>query len=222
MLRSLLVGPFGVNCYVLDAEEGAIIVDPGADPDAVLKALGGNPIAGVFLTHGHIDHCAALAELLGMLQERGLRPPVAIHSRDAFFLGQAGLTLNREALASAGIPPLPELNPDSLPEADIVIEEGPLPFAREWRAIHSPGHSPGSSCLYHEPCKAMPKGALISGDTLFRAGMGRVDLPGGDEAALLHSLHRLFHELPADCPVYPGHGASTVLGLEADYYKGWI
>lgn len=207
-----------MNCYLLYAAEGLVVVDPGADARALLSALGGAPVVGIYLSHGHIDHCAALAELLGMLKARGSHPPVAIHADDARFLGPEGLRLNRKALTSAGIPLMRALNPASLPSADILLAEGPLPFAPAWRLIHSPGHSPGSSCLYHEPCEALPQGALISGDTLFKAGMGRVDLPGGDEATLLGSLRRLFSELPADCPVYPGHGPSTRLGLEAEYY----
>ena len=74
--------------------------------------------------------------------------------------------------------------------------------------LHTPGHTPGSVCLYWPEEKT-----LLSGDTLFRMGYGRTDLPGGDMGQLIASLQRLF-ELPNDTKVYPGHGDFTTIGAE--------
>jgi glyoxylase-like metal-dependent hydrolase (beta-lactamase superfamily II) len=75
--------------------------------------------------------------------------------------------------------------------------------------VHTPGHTPGSICLF-EPVRKV----LFSGDTLFASGYGRTDLPGGDEAQLELSLGRLA-ALPHDVQVYPGHGPATTIGDEA-------
>ena len=77
-----------------------------------------------------------------------------------------------------------------------------------YQIIETPGHTPGSVCLYWEKEKV-----LLSGDTLFCMGYGRTDLPGGNMAQLIQSLDRLF-ELPSDVRVYPGHGESTTIGDE--------
>jgi hydroxyacylglutathione hydrolase len=95
-------------------------------------------------------------------------------------------------------PPAPER---LLKDGD-VIKVGDLSFT----VVHTPGHSPGSICLYGE-------GVLFSGDTLFREGIGRSDLPGGNYRELMASLHRLMM-LPEDTVVYPGHGSKTAIGTE--------
>jgi glyoxylase-like metal-dependent hydrolase (beta-lactamase superfamily II) len=93
-----------------------------------------------------------------------------------------------------------------MPDASVLLDEGDTlgPF----RVLHLPGHSPGSIGLLWEEEKV-----LISGDTLFRAGMGRTDLPGGDGKLLDASLERLF-KLDGDTRVYPGHGETTTIGRE--------
>jgi glyoxylase-like metal-dependent hydrolase (beta-lactamase superfamily II) len=80
-----------------------------------------------------------------------------------------------------------------------------IPF---FQVLHTPGHTPGSICLYRSE-----EGLLLSGDTLFRMGYGRTDLPGGHMGQLMESLERLF-TLPSNVRVYPGHGDSTTIGAE--------
>ena len=92
-----------------------------------------------------------------------------------------------------------------LPAATLLLSEGDvLPFAPEWSVLHTPGHSPGSICLYNED-----ENTLISGDTLFADnGFGRTDLRGGNYAQLMKSLSRL-EKLPAGTKLLPGHGESA-------------
>jgi glyoxylase-like metal-dependent hydrolase (beta-lactamase superfamily II) len=79
--------------------------------------------------------------------------------------------------------------------------------------LHLPGHTPGSVGFFRES-----EGALFSGDTLFRDGSGRTDLPGGNSNHLEESLHRLM-AMDADILVYPGHGEATTIGAERQYYR---
>ena len=82
------------------------------------------------------------------------------------------------------------------------------PLMADMQLLHTPGHTPGSVCLYWPDEKV-----LFSGDTLFRMGYGRTDLPGGNMAQLIDSLEHLF-TLPSDVGVYPGHGDFTTIGAE--------
>jgi glyoxylase-like metal-dependent hydrolase (beta-lactamase superfamily II) len=82
----------------------------------------------------------------------------------------------------------------------------------QFEVMHTPGHTEGSICLY------LPGGnLLLSGDTAFAGGWGRVDLPGGSSTAMVESIRRL-HRLPEDTRVFPGHGPSTTIGRE----KAWM
>jgi glyoxylase-like metal-dependent hydrolase (beta-lactamase superfamily II) len=76
------------------------------------------------------------------------------------------------------------------------------------RVLHTPGHTPGSICLLYAP------GFVLSGDTLFRRGIGRTDLAGGDEDAIERSIEAQLYPLDADLAVYPGHGEPTTIGEE--------
>jgi glyoxylase-like metal-dependent hydrolase (beta-lactamase superfamily II) len=79
----------------------------------------------------------------------------------------------------------------------------------ELLVLHTPGHSPGSVCLY-----AAAEHVLIAGDTLFKRGVGRTDLPGGDTQTLIRSIEEQLWPLPDEVQVYPGHGLATTIGEE--------
>ena len=96
-----------------------------------------------------------------------------------------------------------------LPEGD-ALAIGQLSF----RVLHAPGHSEGSVCLYEAD-----RGLLLSGDVLFRGSYGRTDLPGGDDVQMVTSLTRLYHEIPRDVRVLPGHGPETTIGHEARWLE---
>ena len=109
---------------------------------------------------------------------------------------------------------------DRLPAYDFVLEDDAVLEVgdRRLRAIHTPGHTPGSTCFLVEGSPV-----LMSGDTLFPGGPGRTDLPGGDFATVIESIRdRLFEPLPDETVVLPGHGEETTIGAERPHLQEWI
>lgn len=205
----LPVGPIGENVYAVDSGGVGFLVDPGDSAPDILRFVQdhGIEVKLIVLTHGHLDHSSALPGLLPLLGEP--RPRIAIHSLDAQYLGARGEAANKALFDAIRAPSyFRSYWAGALPEADILLEDGQFLEGTAWQVIHSPGHSPGSLCLYEEE-----SGSLISGDTLFRDGVGRTDGPDSDFHALERSLQRLAR-LPADTKVYPGHGPETTIGRE--------
>ena len=217
MVKQIIVGMLGSNCYLYSAQAKAsqcIIIDPGADEARIaaeLEASGVRPSA-IALTHGHLDHIAAAGRLVCYFADRGIDLCVAIHSGDRDHLGTEGVAVNRRDLANLGL-----LHSDEaqkilaapLPEAGVELEQGQKVFDTDLTVIETPGHSPGSVCFYSET-----NGVLFSGDTLFCEGIGRYDIPGGDGMQLLDNIKNKLFRLPPDTRVFPGHGPSTTIGHE--------
>jgi len=199
LIRTFVGGPIGTQTYLVGDEAAgqAMVVDaPGGIAQEVVDEAArlGLKIVVLVSTHGHWDHIADNAAL-----HRLTGAPIAVHSRDARMLEQP----------STAPFALPIVIPPSKPERLLREWDEILVGSLRFSVVHTPGHTPGSICLY-EPSQRV----LFSGDTLFASGYGRTDLPGGDEAALELSLGRLA-ALPPDVQVYPGHGPATTLGDEA-------
>ena len=192
------VGELEVNCLLLWADpKQAWVVDPGADADAIEDGLRrhGLTVARILCTHGHIDHLAALDELLAA------RPaPVHMHPDDARW---AFTTLNRLPPAYPEAPRRPASLHADLRDGTRLADGG-----LEATVLATPGHTPGSICL-HLPRERI----VITGDTLFAGSVGRTDLPGGDWRRLGRSLARLL-ALPEETQVVPGHGPLTTMSAE--------
>ena len=197
-LYAFRVPPLDNGVYVLaDARGDALVIDPSFGEREVLEAVRANGlrVVEVLNTHGHIDHTFGDAAV-----KRATSAPLAIHRLDAYRL--AANTAEGDAVFPLRHPPV---------EAEHLLEEGDLRTLDELRLVtlHTPGHTEGSVC-FHVPAERV----LFSGDTLFNAGLGRTDLPGGDSAALVGSLQRLVTALPPETVVYPGHGPRTTIGDE--------
>ena len=185
-IRVLSVGLLGTCCYVLSlpGREDCVVIDPGAEPETIRRAAEGRAIAAILLTHGHFDHIGAVADL--MTPDTAL----VIHELDAPMLGDP--ERNASWLIGQRI---------TAPEATRLVYEGDeITYAGiVFTVLHTPGHTPGGVCY-------RAGNALFSGDTRFRAGYGRTDLPGGSMADLRRSLARLAPLLD-ECALYPGHEA---------------
>ena len=195
------VEPFDNGMYVIADDRGdAIIIDPSrGEAEAMATVRGhGLRILEIVNTHGHQDHVFDNATM----QEQ-TRARIAIHAADAYRLDPATR-------------PASNLHPPKS-VADDLIAEGPLPYLRdiELVAIHTPGHTEGSTCFH------LPKdGVLFSGDLLFAGTVGRIDLPGGDAGQMEASLARVA-TLPPATRVFPGHGPATTIGDELHWLRGF-
>lgn len=188
-IERIVCGAYAENAYVID---GKYMVDPG-DGLAQLQMALPEPKA-ILLTHGHFDHMLAAESI-----QKTSGAMVYIHPADAGMLTDPALSAYDAGASQLKHPT--EIAYTAYPEEIF-----------GFRVLHTPGHSAGSVCLYNEAEKV-----LFAGDTLFRAGFGRYDLPGGDVQALLGSLRRLFC-LSGDTIVYPGHGETTTIEDERRRY----
>lgn len=197
---SRVVGPVATNVHLLaDARSREAIAIDAATPCLawIAEALAERAwtLKLIVSTHGHWDHIgdnAAVAAHTGA--------PIAVHP------------LDRDRLEH----PVPLFAPFEIPPSVPAIElaEGGMIRFGEVRlqVLHTPGHTEGSVCLLAED-----EGRLYSGDTLFAAGWGRVDLPGGDADAMVESIGRLAG-LDDRVAVFPGHGDRTTIGRE----RAWM
>ncbi|MBV6416599.1 MAG: Hydroxyacylglutathione hydrolase GloC [Steroidobacteraceae bacterium] len=194
------VTPFQQNCSVLWCEHtrAAAIVDPGGDLERVLQVVERErlDLRKILLTHPHLDHAAATAELA---ESRGL-PIEGPHRADAYWI--EGLP---EQAAMFGFPPSRSFEPTRwLAQGDRVqLGEGEL------EVLHCPGHTPGHVVFYSRADRL----ALV-GDVLFQGSIGRSDLPGGDQGALLRSIRERLFPLGDDIRFVPGHGPMSSFGAE--------
>ena len=200
-LLTRVVGPVATNLYVLGDEPSreAIAIDT-ATPcvEWLTSALAerGWTLKLIISTHRHWDHIGDNAEAA---QRTGAR--IAVH------------TLDRHGLEN----PQPLWAPFDVPPSVAAVElaEGSEIRFGDIRltVLHTPGHTEGSVCLLAESERL-----LLSGDTLFAGGWGRVDLPGGDAAAMVDSLGRLTG-LADDLRVLPGHGRGTTIESERPWLE---
>lgn len=195
-ISSVVVSAFDENCYVVvDPTTGAAaIVDPGDEGERIIEAVRatGARLEGVWLTHGHLDHIGALADVLA-----AWNVPVHMHALDL-----PVFRLAPEAARRYGVPWSPQPEPTHELTDGQVLELGALRFT----VMHTPGHAPGHVVLHGH-------GIALAGDLLFQGSVGRTDLEFADPRAMSRSLARIV-ELPNATLVYPGHGPSTTIDRE--------
>ena len=187
------VPPYDNGSYiVVDDRRNALLIDPAMGERVTIDAVKehGLHLVEILNTHGHPDHIYGNAAVKEATKAR-----LAIHRLDAYRLG-------------------PKRPPTTLPippcDADDLFDEGALGYVADLKltALHTPGHTEGSTCFYLESDRV-----LFSGDVLFQGSTGRWDLPGGDREQMERSLERVM-TLPPDTKVYPGHGAPTTIADE--------
>ncbi|MBQ6724363.1 MAG: MBL fold metallo-hydrolase [Paludibacteraceae bacterium] len=213
-VERFVLGPFGTNTYVVSDDDGKVLlIDPACSNEyerqqlyryiSNIKSQISNFKLSIVATHGHLDHLWGAkwaTETWGV--------PVLMHEAD---IPMAKAMQQQYDLF--GIRATAEPFPMENIKSEILNLKSQM---SNFKLLETPGHTPGSICLYFNDPLQIPNHKspiLVSGDTLFRMGYGRTDLPGGDMGQLIDSLERLF-ALPADTLVYPGHGDFTTIGAE--------
>jgi glyoxylase-like metal-dependent hydrolase (beta-lactamase superfamily II) len=225
LVKGFPAGSFAANCYLVAPAPGeeCVIIDPGEDAtagiDELVREFRLKPVA-VLLTHGHIDHVWSVAPVCGARDV-----PAYIHPDDRELLTDParGFSLGAGQELFGGL---------TLTEPDDVrvLDDGAVLrlAGLEVTVDHAPGHTPGSVAfrlpgpaaggLPGPAAGARPgaddDGMMFSGDLLFAGSIGRTDLPGGDNQAMMESLVRVCLALPASTVVLPGHGPETTIGAE--------
>ncbi len=193
-IQTIYIGHLSENCYILETESSAIVVDPGRFNNALRSAADRikNKNTLILLTHCHFDHISGTEKLAEFLDCK-----VAIGEHEAENLIDDSVNLcTRFHL------------PENKRQADILLKDneefsvGDLKF----KVLHTPGHTSGSVCY-------LLNDVLISGDTLFNQNIGRTDLKTGSEQEMIKSLERLSN-LDGDVKVYSGHGLPTTIAEE--------
>ena len=192
------------NCYVIFDENSKeiMVIDPAGDVDKIenlIKNVFKGKLKYIYLTHCHGDHIAGVNEL-----KRRCGGKILIHRIDSEGLNNVDINLT-EYIGLQDI----ELEADSRVDDNDLIHLGDL----EFRVIHTPGHTAGSTSLYCEKEKC-----LFSGDTIFAGTWGRTDLPTSSREAIMNSIVNKILNLPDDTFIYPGHGKATMLKDEKPIY----
>jgi glyoxylase-like metal-dependent hydrolase (beta-lactamase superfamily II) len=194
------VTPYQQNCSVLMCEgtRKAAIVDPGGDIDRIMAAVEklGASVEKILLTHGHMDHCAASAELREKLEI----PIEGPQREDAFWIEKLP-----EWCKMSGFPHADAFEPDRWLEDGDRVQVG----VQTLQVLHCPGHTPGHVVFLHEGQKV----AWV-GDVLFQGSIGRTDFPRGNHEQLISSIREKLFPLGDDITFIPGHGPTSNFGHE--------
>ncbi|HSJ59172.1 MAG TPA: MBL fold metallo-hydrolase [Anaerolineae bacterium] len=199
-VQRLEVGPWPMNCYLVRClVTGQVaVVDPGADPDAILEAVGTAPLCCILVTHGHPDHVGALEAVCSISEA-----PVGVHPADAS-------TLESSFGLKADFPLV-----DSM---QIEVGQGRL------RVVHVPGHTPGSICLLPVQTRGRRKHTsewALVGDAIFPGGPGHTK----SHAELRQSLTSLACTVftwPDGTQLLPGHGPGTTVRAERAAFEAFM
>ncbi len=199
IVEMLTVSPFQENCYVIGDEESmtGAIIDPGDEATRIALTVErvGLEISQIIVTHSHIDHVGAVAQLVDEYM-----CPVLMHAEAEAMLKTVPQQAMMMGMRFGKIP-----NADLHVGDDEVLEVGSLRL----RSMYTPGHAPGHLAFFVED-----EGLVFSGDALFAGSVGRVDLPGGSMKVLMRSISERLLTLPDETRVLSGHGPETTIGRE--------
>jgi glyoxylase-like metal-dependent hydrolase (beta-lactamase superfamily II) len=179
------------NIWIVGDERDVAVIDAAHDAAPIVEAVAGRNVVAVICTHGHNDHVTVAPQL-----QETLDAPVLLHPADEVLWRMTHPDQNFRALE---------------PGTELTVGGVVL------RAIHTPGHSPGSVCLY-----APDLDAVFSGDTLFAGGPGATGRSYSDFPTILASISQRLGKLPERTTVYTGHGDTTTIGGELVHYDEWV
>lgn len=194
------LGPLQTNAYIIadPQQRRCVVIDPGMNPEALLRKVEGCEVEAILLTHAHFDHIGGVDELR---KRKGC--PVYLHDAESDWLVNA---------KKNGSLMWPDIGPPIVTDAaEYALDHNQklTLLGETFKVLHTPGHSPGSvSFLLGDK--------LFGGDVLFRQSVGRTDLPGGSSRDLYNSIHAVLFKLPVETVVYPGHGPRTTIGYEKE------
>lgn len=199
-IRLIPVTPLQQNCSLIFNPETkhAAFVDPGGDIDTLMGALEhfGLTLKHIWLTHGHLDHAGAAADL----RERTGVPVTGPHRDDQYWLDRV-----EDSARRYGLEGLKNVTPDRYLEDGDVLELDGIEFG----VVHTPGHTPGHVVIYNSDLKI-----AFVGDVLFQGSIGRTDFPMSNHQDLIDSITGKLWPLGEDITFVPGHGPASTFGQE--------
>ena len=196
-IETFPVGPLQCNCSVIadKMSKKAMIVDPGGEPEKILRLIArlDLTVVAIIHTHAHLDHILAAGDI-----KQATGAPIYLHREDKFLWD-----ILESQCAMIGIPYKP------VPDPDYFLKDDQDLACCGGIAIHTPGHSPGSMSFWFERYKC-----LVAGDTLFQGSIGRTDLWGGSFDMIKTSIIQRLYTLNDEALVVTGHGPNTRIGIE--------
>jgi len=174
------------NVWIVGNDEECVIIDSPHDAAAIIRQVRGRKVLAILLTHAHNDHIGAARQVA-----QAVGAAIYLNSEDLILWDQV----------------YPDVQPDRQHVDGDLFEVGGTTL----RAIHTPGHSPGSTCFYLESEKT-----VFTGDTLFHGGPGATGRSYSDYPTILASIRERLLTLPADTVVRTGHGDNTSIAAERE------
>lgn len=174
------------NVWIVGNDDECVVIDCPHDASAIIDQVRGRKVRAILLTHAHNDHIGAVLEVA-----KAVNAPIHLHPADMVLWEQ--------------------VYPDAAPDRYIADGDVFEVAGTALQAIHTPGHSPGSTCFYLES-----EGTVFTGDTLFNGGPGATGRSFSDHPTILASIRERLLTLPAETVVRTGHGGDTTIKAEGD------
>jgi glyoxylase-like metal-dependent hydrolase (beta-lactamase superfamily II) len=172
------------NVWLVGDDDEVLVIDAPHDAAPIVEAIGGRRVTAIVLTHGHNDHVTAAVAL-----REATGAPIWFSPADRMLWDA--------------------VHPDAAPDHDLTEGTTFEVAGTTLVAISTPGHSPGSTCLYAEGL-----GTVFTGDTLFSGGPGATGRSFSDHPTIVASIRERLLSLPGDTVVHTGHGDDTTIGAE--------